>query len=247
MNECYTINISGLTKSFKEKIALDGINLIFEPGNMHGVIGPEGAGKTTLFRIITGLLSLQGGSITFSSNGTLINRQSVKKHIAYMPERQSLYPDLSIEEHLRFFSALYKLSEEEYQDKTSKLLSMTRLKPFLDRPAKKLSGGMYKKLGLMCALLGMPKILILDEPTNGVDPISRREFWELLYGILNENITILISTAYMDEAERCMKSHLIQDGKLIVSGSPKDLLKEHNVANISDLFIKLTKPGEINA
>jgi len=247
MNEAYTIDISNLKKSFKGNSALLGIDLKFEPGNMHGVIGPEGAGKTTLFRIITGLLSPEQGSVHFKNGHTIIERQHIKKHIAYMPERQSLYPDLSIEEHLRFFSALYKLSEQEYLDKSSKLLTMTRLKPFLDRPAKKLSGGMYKKLGLMCALLGMPKILILDEPTNGVDPISRREFWELLYSILNPSMTILISTAYMDEAERCMKAHLMQDGKLIVSGPPKDLLKSNSVTSVSDLFIKLTSKGELNA
>ncbi|OFZ49703.1 MAG: hypothetical protein A2381_05735 [Bdellovibrionales bacterium RIFOXYB1_FULL_37_110] len=247
MNESYKIDISNLKKTFKEKIALDSINITFEPGHMHGIIGPEGAGKTTLFRMITGLLSPESGSINFINGNEIIERKNIKKHIAYMPERQSLYPDLSIEEHLRFFSALYKLSEDEYVTKTEQLLVMTRLKPFQSRPAKKLSGGMYKKLGLMCALLGMPKILILDEPTNGVDPISRREFWELLYGILDKNITILISTAYMDEAERCMKAHLIQDGKLIVSGSPKDLLKAHHVATVSDLFIKLTRPGALHA
>ncbi len=158
-----------------------------------------------------------------------------------MPQRQSLYPDLSIEEHLNFFKSLYGLDEKSFQSKIKELLEVTRLYKFLNRPAGKLSGGMYKKLGLMLSLLQSPKILLLDEPTNGVDPISRREFWELLHHLISDKIIIIYATSYMDEAERCNTVHLLDKGQLFSSGAPLELLKKAKVHSFDEYYLKHTK------
>jgi ABC-2 type transport system ATP-binding protein len=170
------IQINQIQKKFGEVVALNHIDDSFESGKLHGLIGPEGAGKTTLLRNIMGLLIPNSGSINFSENGKSIVFSEIKNKISYMPQRQSLYPDLSIEEHLIFFKSLYGIDDSTFHNKSKELLEITRLNKFLDRPAGKLSGGMYKKLGLMLSLLQSPKVLLLDEPTNGVDPISRLEF-----------------------------------------------------------------------
>jgi ABC-2 type transport system ATP-binding protein len=233
-----SISVKSVQKNFGPVEALKKINLEFVEGKMHGVIGPEGAGKTTLMRIILGLLKPLHGKVEFRKGGKLVGFEEVRPHIAYMPSSQSLYADLSIDEHLRFFKELYSIDEEDFQKRRENLLHITRLKNFVDRPAGKLSGGMYKKLGLMCALLRKPQAMLLDEPTNGVDPISRREFWELLYGLLDQKILILVTTAYMDEAERCSQVHLMENGKLITSGSPAELLDAHKVKTFDELFLK---------
>lgn len=239
-----SIHIQDLKKEFKKNCALESLSVNFDAGLMHGLIGPEGAGKTTLLRLIAGLLVKNSGEIVYKSDNEILEFESLRSVIAYMPERQSLYADLSIKEHLDFFSKLYHLSAKEYEAKKETLLKVTRLERFIHRPAGQLSGGMYKKLGLMCALLRSPQILLLDEPTNGVDPISRREFWELLYEINEEKILIIIATAYMDEAERCAKAHLLHKGKLLASGKPRDLLKENSAKDFSELFIKKTQSEE---
>jgi ABC-2 type transport system ATP-binding protein len=233
-----SILVSGVSKSFKETHALKKINLDFSEGKMHGVIGPEGAGKTTLMRILLGLLKPQEGHIEYKEGGKIVSFEELRPHIAYMPSSQSLYPDLSIDEHLHFFKELYSLNKEDFKKIRENLLHITRLKNFVDRPAGKLSGGMYKKLGLMCALLRKPKAILLDEPTNGVDPISRREFWELLYSLLDQKILIIVTTSYMDEAERCSKVHLMEEGNVITAGSPSDLLETENVKSFDELFLK---------
>jgi ABC-2 type transport system ATP-binding protein len=236
----YSINVGSVTKTFGTNKALNGLTLDFTAGTMHGIIGPEGAGKTTLLRILSGLLRPNNGKIMYKSNNEPVAFENLKHDIAYMPQQQSLYADLSIMEHLLFFKELYELGDDLFENKKEELLRITRLDKFQDRPAGKLSGGMYKKLGLMCSLLREPKILLLDEPTNGVDPISRREFWELLYELLDKDILIIITTAYMDEAEKCGTAHLIQEGVLLDSGKPALLVKENNVKNISELFILKT-------
>ena len=159
-----------------------------------------------------------------------------------MPQQQSLYADLSIDEHLEFFRDLYSIPKDQYQQKRHELLEITRLEKFVTRPASQLSGGMYKKLGLMCSLLRSPEVLLLDEPTNGVDPISRREFWELLYKLADKKILIIISTAYLDEAERCSRVHLIEAGKTLIEGEPRALLKKEGVENFDALFIARAQP-----
>jgi ABC-2 type transport system ATP-binding protein len=168
---------------------------------------------------------------------------SVRQHVAYMPQTQSLYGDLTVSEHMDFFSEMYELDPKLYKERRAQLLHITRLERFQDRPASKLSGGMYKKLGLMCALLASPEALLLDEPTNGVDPVSRREFWELLMDLLKNKIVILVATAYMDEAERCDKVHLINKGSLLASGEPRSLLKQAGVKRFDDIFLAAERPA----
>lgn len=238
MASTYAINIDNVSKKLGTTQALDSVSLFFAEAKMHGIIGPEGAGKTTLMRNILGLLKPNSGSIDFLHQGEKIPFQDVRHKISYMPQQQSLYADLSIAEHLDFFKALYQIPQTEYIQRRNELLEITRLYPFLDRPAGKLSGGMYKKLGLMCALLRSPEILLLDEPTNGVDPISRREFWELLYRLASQNILILVSTAYMDEAERCSVVHLLESGHVMAEGEPRELLNKENVKTFDELFLK---------
>lgn len=232
------VRVVGLQKIFlKKTVALDGIDLEFLEG-MHGIIGPEGAGKTTLMRILLSLLRPDAGQVEYFQEGRSTVFESVRSKIAYMPQSQSLYPDLSIGEHLDFFRELYELPSDWYQGKREELLSMTRLGPFVDRPAGKLSGGMYKKLGLTCALLRSPSVVLLDEPTNGVDPISRREFWELLYRLVDQKILVILTTSYMDEAERCAQVHLLEKGKVLAEGSPKELLASEGVGSFNEFFLR---------
>ncbi len=233
-----SISVQGIKKIFGKNPALDGVALDFSSGLMHGVIGPEGAGKTTLMRILLGLLKPTEGTMAYFRDGRQIDFESIRPGIAYMPQTQSLYPDLSIGEHLDFFKELYGIPREFYEQKREELLRITRLNEFIERPAGQLSGGMYKKLGLMCALLRSPRVMLLDEPTTGVDPISRREFWELLYRLLDQEILILVTTAYMDEAERCGRVHLLERGKLVAAGEPRELLAAEGVSSFDELFLR---------
>jgi len=234
-----SVEINGVSKIFKKgNKALDNISINFTEGHLHGLIGSEGAGKTTLLRVLVGLLKTSSGELVWREDGRPISFGEIRDKISYMPGAQSLYPDLSIKEHLEFFKDLYRLSREEFQMQSAELLKITRLDKFIDRRAGQLSGGMYKKLGLMCALLQRPKVLLLDEPTNGVDPISRREFWDLLYKLSAEKILIIISTAYMDEAERCFEAHLLDAGHHLASGEPRKLLADAGVKSFDEFYIK---------
>jgi ABC-2 type transport system ATP-binding protein len=233
-----SISVQGITKVFGRSPALDGVTLDFSSGLMHGVIGPEGAGKTTLLRILLGLLRPTRGAVAYYRGDKHTDFESIRPSVAYMPQTQSLYPDLSIAEHLDFFKELYGIPRDLYAQKRDELLRITRLSEFIDRPAGQLSGGMYKKLGLMCALLRSPQVMLLDEPTTGVDPISRREFWELLYRLLDQKILILVTTAYMDEAERCGRVHLLERGKLVAAGEPRKLLAAEGVSSFDALFLR---------
>lgn len=231
------INVENVSKQFKEIVALDNITVRFENARLYGLIGPAGAGKTTLFRIMLGLLNANKGAVFYNTKGNRIPFAEIQEHIAYMPQSQSLYADLSVDEHLDFFRKLYGLNDNDYKKKKKELVRLARLEDFLDRPAGKLSGGMYKKLGLICALLRSPKIMFLDEPTNGVDPISRREFWNLLNDARNKGIMIVMSTAYMDEAERCSDVVLMEYGRILAIGAPDDLLRQYNSRNFDELFL----------
>jgi ABC-2 type transport system ATP-binding protein len=240
-----SIFVREIRKQFGRATALDGVSLEFEAGLMHGVIGPEGAGKTTLMRVILGLLKPGAGTVAFRLDGRPADFETIRPEIAYMPQQQSLYADLSIGEHLDFFRALYGIPDEAYRLKCEELLRITRLADFVDRPAGQLSGGMYKKLGLMCALLRSPRAVVLDEPTSGVDPISRRELWDLLYRLSDQKILILITTAYMDEAERCSRVHLLERGRVVAAGEPRELLEQEGVQSFDELFIRhaVEEPG----
>jgi len=232
------INISNVSKKFKAVRALDNVSMRFETGKLYGIIGPAGAGKTTLFRLMLELMRVDGGAIEFIADGRPVKYSEFSPNIAYMPQSQSLYSDLSIDEHLEFFKKLYGIGDVEYQQKKSELVHLARLDKFLDRPAGNLSGGMYKKLGLMCALLRSPKVMLLDEPTNGVDPISRREFWSLLHASLAQGILVIMTTAYMDEAERCSEVVLMEQGHVLAAGEPRELLGRYKCANFDEFFLK---------
>ncbi len=232
------INISNVSKKFKAVSALDNVSMRFETGKLYGIIGPAGAGKTTLFRLMLRLMQPAAGNIEYRADGRVISFSDFSENIAYMPQSQSLYADLSINEHLDFFKKLYGIGDSEYAQKKQELVHLARLEKFLHRPAGHLSGGMYKKLGLMCALLRSPRVMLLDEPTNGVDPISRREFWGLLHESLAQGILVIMTTAYMDEAERCSEVVLMEEGRVLASGEPRDLLTRYGCSNFDEFFLK---------
>lgn len=233
------IKVLNLHKKMKKVSALKGLNMQFGDGLVHGIIGPEGAGKTTLMRHLMGLLKSDQGEIQYFKNGQTMAFDQIRRTLAYMPQTQSLYGELSIHEHLEFFKILYGLEDQQFRERSQKLLEMTRLDRFQDRLASQLSGGMYKKLGLICALLASPEVLFLDEPTNGVDPLSRRDFWKLLYEFRDqEKITILVTTSYMDEALKCEDVHLLFDGKTLIEGTPTDILKKEQCETFDEVFLR---------
>jgi ABC-2 type transport system ATP-binding protein len=240
------IEVKNLRKRLRQNQALDGVSLKFTAGMMHGVIGPEGAGKTTLLRLLADLLHPDAGEIVFHAGAQTLSFETVRAGLAYMPQQQSLYPDLSVGEHLDFFRDLYQLPAATYAPRRAELLEITRLKDFVDRPAGQLSGGMYKKLGLMCALLRSPRVLLLDEPTNGVDPISRREFWDLLYRLVGQGILVILTTAYMDEAERCADAHVLHRGRVLASGDPQQLLADAGVESFEALFLAMAQEPAVD-
>jgi ABC-2 type transport system ATP-binding protein len=232
------ISVRGVRKRLGPNQALSGVDAVFEPGLLHGLIGPDGAGKTTLMRVLIGLLAPDEGEVAYSRGGRAVPFSELRPTMAYMPQQGSLYPDLSVAEHLEFFRDLYRLPAEAFARRREELLRITRLERFQDRRAGRLSGGMYKKLGLMCALLQSPSVLLLDEPTNGVDPISRREFWDLLHSLSAEGILVVMSTAYMDEAERCARVHLLEGGHLLAEGEPRRVLEAEGAKSFDELFLR---------
>lgn len=215
------LKISDLRHSFGTRKALDGLNLQVEPGGICGIVGPDGAGKTTALRICSGLIDPVSGSVTVF--GMDPRSAQARDFVGYMPQMYSLYGDLSVIENLKFFGKMFCLDKNTFNERAQRLLSITMLKEFVDRRADALSGGMYKKLALAAVLISRPRLLLLDEPTNGVDPVSRAELWDLLYEFVSEGSTVVVSTAYMDEAARCSKVGLLSEGRLIAEGSPHDL------------------------
>jgi ABC-2 type transport system ATP-binding protein len=204
--------------------ALQQLDLELRSGEIYGLVGCDGAGKTTTLRILAGLMVPDEGEVRVNGENPLQGKERLRRSLGYMPQHYSLYGDLTVEENLRFFSRMFCLSRSEYQQRRERLLQLTRLEPFVRRRADALSGGMYKKLALACTLLPRPKVLLLDEPTNGVDPVSRRELWALLFEFAAEGMAILLSTAYMDEADRCHCVGLIAQGKIRLEGAPAALL-----------------------
>ncbi len=227
-----------ISKTLNTTVALTGVSTVFEAGIVHGVVGPNGAGKTTLLRLIKGLLKPDEGTFEFIYHGKVCPAQEAISRTGYFPQEPSLYPDLSVWEHLEFFRDLYDLNESDFRKRAEELLAATGMAPFKDRPAGKLSGGMYKKLGLMCVLLNHPALLLLDEPTIGVDPVSRQELWDIVYNVAGPEMTVILSTSYMDEAERCAKVHVLQDGKLLADGQPQSVMENLHVTNFAELFLK---------
>ena len=231
--------VDGIRKHFggTDTVAVDDLSLAVSPGEIYGLIGPDGAGKTTTMRIVSGLIRADAGRVRAFGGTIPGDERRLRAHVGYMPQQYSLYGDLSVEENLRFFAGMYGVARPVRDEREARLLRMARLEEFRDRPAAALSGGMYKKLALACALVHAPRLLLLDEPTNGVDPISRRELWAFLGELLGEGVAVLVSTPYMDEAERCHRVGLLVEGRLVAEGTPRGLIAAfgHTILEVAGL------------
>ena len=217
------IHAENLTRTFGPVTAVDQLDLTVEKGEIFGLVGPDGSGKTTLMRLFSGILRPTSGEARILGHPVTREAERLKERIGYMAQRFALYGDLTVLENIHFYADLYEVPRKERFARIERLLAFSNLAPFQDRMAQNLSGGMKQKLGLACALVHTPEVLFLDEPTNGVDPVSRRDFWRILYDLLQEGVTILISTAYLDEAERCHRVGLMYQGRLLSVGSPREV------------------------
>lgn len=224
MSSVIVNNISKYYGTKKAKVlALEGINFEVKEGELFGIIGPDGAGKTSLFRILTTLLLPDGGAAVVDNCDVVKDFKKIRERVGYMPGKFSLYPDLTVKENLDFFATIFNTSVEENYELVKDIYS--QIEPFKDRKAGKLSGGMKQKLALSCALIHRPSVLFLDEPTTGVDAVSRKEFWAMLKTLQKKNITILVSTPYMDEAAMCDRVALIQNGKILSINTPGNIVE----------------------
>jgi ABC-2 type transport system ATP-binding protein len=227
------LSARALVRRFGAVTALDGLSFEVARGELYGLVGADGAGKTTALRILAGLVAADAGEARVL--GEAPGSRAIRERIGLMPQQYSLYRDLSVAENLRFFGRLFVLPAATFRERSARLLDITRLGPFVDRRADALSGGMYKKLALACALLHEPEVLLLDEPTNGVDPVSRRELWALLHEFVHGGMAVLVTTPYMDEAERCHRVGLVHHGKLILEGDPASLMRGR--ASFEEVFL----------
>jgi len=221
MSHDIAIEIRDLTRRFGPITAVDRLNVSIPRGELFGLVGPDGGGKTTTLRMLAGILSPTEGDALVIGSSVRTAPEVVKQRIAYMSQRFGLYGDLTVLENLTFYADLFEIPRRQRAARIERLLSFSHLAPFRHRLAEKLSGGMKQKLGLACALIHTPEILLLDEPTNGVDPVSRRDFWGILYEMLKEGVTIFVTTAYLDEAERCNRVGLIHQGRLLALDTPR--------------------------
>ena len=219
----FVIKTDNLTKRFNDLPAVDCLNLTVTEGELFGLIGPDGAGKSTTLRMLTAIMDPTGGEAWVMGRHTVHEAEAIKEEIGYMSQRFGLYPDLTVMENIHFYADIYGVPKKGRAEKIERLLAFSNLTPFKRRQAGNLSGGMKQKLGLACALVHTPRLLFLDEPTNGVDPVSRRDFWRILYQLLKEGVTIFVTTAYLDEADRCHRVGLIHKGKLLACDTPDAL------------------------
>ncbi len=215
------IRAENLSKRFGKRLAVNNFSLTVTGGEVFALVGPDGAGKTTVMRLLVGIMDPDGGRAEVLGFDTVKEAEQLKEHIGYMPQRFGLYDDLTVRENIAFYADLFRVSKQERRERLPELLHFSNLGPFEDRLAANLSGGMRQKLGLVCALVHRPQVLFLDEPTFGVDPVSRREFWQILYELLKGGMTIFLSTAYMDEAERAHRVGLIHLGRLLTVDAPE--------------------------
>jgi ABC-2 type transport system ATP-binding protein len=238
------IQTRGLTRRFGALTAVDHLDLEVGEGEIFGLVGPDGAGKTTTLRMLCGLMDPTEGSARVAGCDVQRDPQGVRDQIGYMAQRFGLYGDLTVEENMVFYADLFGIAGAARGQLTADLLRMTRMEPFRARPAGKLSGGMKQKLALMCTLLHRPRILLLDEPTNGVDPVSRRDFWAILYQLLKDGITIFMTTAYLDEAERCNRVGLMHRGRLIRCDAPDALRRAAGADTLEGAFIAVIREAD---
>ncbi|MBX7059572.1 MAG: ABC transporter ATP-binding protein [Leptospirales bacterium] len=220
------IEVQNAVRSFGAQRAVDGVSFTVAPGEIYGLIGPDGAGKTTMLRLLVGALEADQGDVRVGGEDLRRHADRARARIGYMPQAFGLYGDLSVAENIRFLGQLQGIPRALREKRAAELLQFVRLEEFSNRPAAALSGGMYKKLAIACALIHEPSVLILDEPTNGVDPVSRRELWALIFELSTRGVATLVSTPYMDEAERCDRTGLLWKGQLLREGRPADLLGE---------------------
>ena len=217
------IRTEQLSKSFGDLHAVRDLSFTVQRGEIFGLVGPDGAGKTTTMRLLTSIMEPTAGEAWVAGHHIVDEAERIKEKIGYMSQRFGLYPDLSVEENIHFYAEIYGVPRRGRTEKMEELLAFSNLSPFKKRLAGNLSGGMKQKLGLVCALIHTPRVLFLDEPTNGVDPVSRRDFWRILYQLLRDKITIFVSTAYLDEAERCNRLALLNHGRMIGLGTPDEI------------------------
>ncbi|WP_353683224.1 ATP-binding cassette domain-containing protein [Thermodesulfovibrio sp. 3907-1M] len=235
INEKFIIKVENLCKNYKKIKAVDNVSFSVNKGEVFGLIGPDGAGKTSIIQILAGVLKASSGKAFINNIDVTKNPEAVKSIIGYMPQGLglNLYDSLSIEENIEFFRGLRLIPDEVFEKNKKTLLDITRLTPFLQRQARALSGGMRQKLALVCTLLHLPDIILLDEPTTGVDPLSRQDFWNIIHGLVRQRgVTVLLSTSYMDEAERCHRVALMHEGRILLQGSPDEL------GNLEEVFIE---------
>ena len=217
------IEVTGLTRRFGALVAVDGLSFHVSAGEIFGLVGPDGAGKTTTLRMLAGVLPPDAGAAHVAGYDVVRDPEGAKNHLSYMPQRFGLYEDLTVDENIRFYADVFAVKKKAREERAVQLLRAAGMSEFRDRLAGKLSGGMKQKLGLVCALIHTPKVILLDEPTTGVDPVSRRDFWRILYSLLAEGVAILTTTAYLDEAERCHRVALMHQGRLLFCDTPAKL------------------------
>jgi ABC-2 type transport system ATP-binding protein len=223
------IQTTGLSRSFQGVPSVRDIDLTVGPGELYGLVGPDGSGKTTTLRMLAAILEPTSGDAVVAGHSVRSDGERVKEKIGYMSQRFGLYEDLTVIENIEFYADLYAVPSRDRPGRFERLLSFSNLAPFRKRLAGALSGGMKQKLGLACALVHTPEVLLLDEPTSGVDPVSRRDFWRILYDLLREGVTILVSTSYLDEAERCARIGLLYEGRLVREGDPLAMRRSHRL------------------
>jgi len=219
----FAIEAEGLTKGFPGVIAVNGLSFDVRGGEIFGLVGPDGAGKTTTLRMLAGIMPPDSGSARIAGQDVVREPERAKHWLGYMPQRFGLYDDLTVDENIRFYADLFGVRRDERKTRSTQLLVAAGMSEFRTRRAGNLSGGMKQKLGLVCALIHKPSVILLDEPTTGVDPVSRRDFWRILYELAAEGVAILTSTAYLDEAERCHRVALMHQGRLLFCDTPANL------------------------